>query len=674
MIKNVSSYFSIRSIGIILIVSLIYYLSARTGLLLAYKNTNATPIWPPSGIALAAILLFGYRVWPGILISAFTVNLVVFLSNNTTDMHTAIWVSSLISIGNTSEVLLGFYLLKKSAENITGLEKIKNVFQFTFVVLIMSLTSSIIGTTTVCLADIASWTQYLTIWLIWWLGDVSGALIIAPLLLSIAVYLNTKWKWDKKTIEALVLYLITLLISALVFGNWLQVNSPFVNAYIILPVLLWAAIRFELLEVVTAIAISSIIAVFGTANGYGPFISGSQTEWLLSLQLYISIVSICILTLRAAINENKKALEALKFSENFLNSIVENIPNMIFVKEATELKFVRFNKAGEELLGYSREELVGKNDYDFFPKNEADFFIAKDKKVFDTGKLLEIEEESIHTKHKGVRILETKKIPILDSSGNPIYLLGISSDITDRKKIVTELETRTKELARSNTELEQFAYVASHDLQEPLRTVATYLQLLEKRYKDKLDPEAKDFIAYALGGSNRMRALIHSILEYSRINRIKPFEDIDMNLLLKEVLENIRVSIKENNVSIKINELPEIHGDHVLINQLFQNLIENAIKFKKTINPEIIISCKRQGNEYLYSVADNGIGMKKEFTRKIFDIFQRLNSREEYSGTGIGLAICKKIVERHGGEIWVESEAGKGSTFYFTIYTKPLTG
>lgn len=665
MIKNVSSYFSIRSIGIILMVALIYYLSARTGLLLAYKNTNATPIWPPSGIALASILLFGYKVWPGILISAFTVNLVVFISNNTTDMHTAIWVSSLISIGNTSEVLLGFYLLKKSAENITGLEKIKNVFQFTFVVLIMSLTSSIIGTTTVCLADIASWTQYLTIWLIWWFGDVSGALIIAPLLLSIAVYLNTKWKWNKKTVEAFVLYLITLLISAFVFGNWLQVNSA--NAYIILPVLLWATIRFELLEVVTAIAISSIIAVWGTANGYGPFISGSQTESLLSLQLYISIVSICILTLRAAINENKKALEALKFSENFLNSIVENIPNMIFVKDSEELKFVKFNKAGEELLGYSKEELVGKNDYDFFPKNEADFFTAKDKKVFDTGKLLEIEEESIHTKHKGVRILETKKIPILDSSGNPIYLLGISSDITDRKRIETELEQRTKELARSNTELEQFAYVASHDLQEPLRTVATYLQLLEKRYKDKLDPEVADFIAYAIGGSNRMRALIHSILEYSRINRIKPFEDINMNLLLNEVLENIRVSIKENNVTIKINELPEIYGDYVLINQLFQNLIENAIKFRKAINPEIIISGKKQGHEYLFSVTDNGIGMKKEFTNKIFDIFQRLNSREEYSGTGIGLAICKKIVERHGGEIYVESEAGKGSTFYFTI-------
>ncbi|MES2139455.1 MAG: MASE1 domain-containing protein [Bacteroidota bacterium] len=667
MIKNVSSYFSIRSIGIILMVAVIYYLSARTGLLLAYKNTNATPIWPPSGIAFAAIILFGYRVWPGILISAFIVNLIVFLTNKTTDTPTAIWVSSLISIGNTSEALLGCYLLKKSVENISGLEKIRNVFQFTFVVLIMCLASSIIGATTVCIAGIASWAQYPAVWLVWWFGDVSGTLIIAPLLLSLAIYFNTKWKWNKKTVEVFVLYLITAFISALVFGNLLPVNSPFGNAYIILPGLLWSAIRFELLEVVTGIAISSIIAVFGTANGYGPFISGSQTESLLSLQLYISIVSICILTLRAAINENKKALAALKFSENFLNSIIENIPNMIFVKEAEELKFVRFNKAGEELLGYSKVELIGKNDYDFFPKNEADFFIAKDKKVFDTGKLLEIEEEYIHTKHKGVRILETKKIPILDSSGTPIYLLGISSDITDRKKIETELEIRTKELARSNTELEQFAYVASHDLQEPLRTVATYLQLLEKRYKNTLEPDAIDFINYAIGGSNRMRALIHSILEYSRINRIKPFEDINMNLLLGEVLENLRISIKENNVTIKINELPDIYGDHVLINQLFQNLIENAIKFRTSTNPEIIISGQKEKEGYLFSVKDNGIGMKKEFITKIFDIFQRLNSIEEYSGTGIGLAICKKIVERHGGEIWVESEMGKGSTFYFTI-------
>ncbi|MDP1746333.1 MAG: ATP-binding protein, partial [Bacteroidota bacterium] len=208
---------------------------------------------------------------------------------------------------------------------------------------------------------------------------------------------------------------------------------------------------------------------------------------------------------------------------------------------------------------------------------------------------------------------------------------------------------------------------ASHDLQEPLRMVTSYLQLLENRYKDKLDQDAKDFISFAVDGSNRMRSLIHSLLEYSRINRVKAFEIIDVNILLKEVLENLSTAIKENKATIKINDLPKINGDPILINQLFQNLIQNAIKFKNTRNPEIDISCKEEKDEYIFSVKDNGIGIQKEYIDKIFIIFKRLHSKEEYPGTGMGLAICKKIVERHGGKIWVESEFGKGSTFYFTI-------
>lgn len=354
----------------------------------------------------------------------------------------------------------------------------------------------------------------------------------------------------------------------------------------------------------------------------------------------------------------------------FLDSVLENIPNMIFVKEAKELRFVRFNKAGEELLGYTKQELIGKNDYDFFPKSEADFFTANDRKVLDSGRLLEVQEEPIHTKNKGERILETKKIPILNKDGKAIYLLGISDDITEQKKTLMELEKKSNELERSNKELEQFAYIASHDLQEPLRMVNSYLQLLEKRYKDKLDKDANDFINYAVDGSNRMRTLIFALLDYSRVNRVKPFEDIHVNELISEVLKDLANQIKENNASITIETLPDIFGDRVLISQLFQNLISNAVKFKGERNPEILITGKKNNNEYLFSVKDNGIGIQKEYASKLFTIFQRLNTKEQFPGTGIGLAICKKIVERHGGQIWFESEFGQGTTFYFTIKGK----
>jgi PAS domain S-box-containing protein len=367
------------------------------------------------------------------------------------------------------------------------------------------------------------------------------------------------------------------------------------------------------------------------------------------------------------ITERKHAEAQLKNSENFLDSVVENLPSMLFVKDAKTLKFVKFNKAAEDLLGYSRNDIIGKSDYDFFPKEQADFFVEKDKAVLESGMLQDISEEMVNTKSKGVRTLETKKIPIFDDSGKPKYLLGISNDITDRKKTETELKTKSEELVRSNAELEQFAYVASHDLQEPLRMVTSYVQLLEKRYKDKLDQDANEFIAFAVDGSNRMRTLIQSLLEYSRVNKLKPFAEMDVNNVLEVVLHDLRDVISANNATINIEPLPKIVGDNILIGQLFQNLISNAIKFKGTEPPVINISAKKEEDGFLFKVQDNGIGIESEYSKKIFVIFQRLHTKDKYPGTGIGLAICKKIVERHGGEIWMESSIGKGSTFYFTI-------
>ena len=366
------------------------------------------------------------------------------------------------------------------------------------------------------------------------------------------------------------------------------------------------------------------------------------------------------------IDEQRRGGEALKFTERFLTSIIDNIPSFIFVKDAKNFKYVRINKAVEELFGYSKDEILGKSNYDLFPKEQADLLHASDVKTLNSEKPFVIGENLAHTSYKGIHTLE-KKVLIKNSNGDPIYIIGMANDAAESKKIRAALDIKTKELVRSNTELEQFAYVASHDLQEPLRMVTSYLQLLEKRYYDKLDQDAKDFISFALEGSNRMRSLIHSLLEYSRINRAKPFEEIGLNLLLKDVLEDLNSSIEENSATINITKLPKICGDPALINQLFQNLIANAIKFKDVRDPVIEIAFKEQNEEYLFSVKDNGIGIKEEYLDKIFVIFKRLHSREKYPGTGMGLAICKKIVERHGGSIWVESKYGEGSTFFFTI-------
>jgi light-regulated signal transduction histidine kinase (bacteriophytochrome) len=231
-----------------------------------------------------------------------------------------------------------------------------------------------------------------------------------------------------------------------------------------------------------------------------------------------------------------------------------------------------------------------------------------------------------------------------------------------------QLEQRSNDLEKNIQELEKFAYVASHDLQEPLRTITSYIQLLQKKFKGELDGEAMEFMEFIVGGSRRMKTLINDLLEYSRVNRIETsLELVDFNFVMKEVFQNLNNSIKNSKAVIEVGSLPTIRSRRIQMIQLFQNLIGNSIKFRSERDPVIKISAEKKEGFYLFAIEDNGIGIKKEYSTKIFEIFQRLHSMQHYPGTGIGLAICMKIVQKLGGEIWCESEPGKGAIFYFTL-------
>ena len=248
-----------------------------------------------------------------------------------------------------------------------------------------------------------------------------------------------------------------------------------------------------------------------------------------------------------------------------------------------------------------------------------------------------------------------------------LFLLNLN--LTKRNHLEEQLELLLSDLKRSNIELERFAYVASHDLQEPLRMVISYTQLIERRYKDKLDADANEFIYYAVDGAKRMQALLENLLLYSRVNRQgTSFELIDFDEIYNDVLVNIKVLLEEKKAIITHDKFPSIMGDRLQLMQLLQNLITNALKFlPKNCKPKVHISTKLDNNEWLFSVEDNGIGIEPKYFDSIFIIFKKLHAQSEYPGTGIGLALCKKIVERHRGRIWLTSEVGKGSIFYFTI-------
>ena len=262
-----------------------------------------------------------------------------------------------------------------------------------------------------------------------------------------------------------------------------------------------------------------------------------------------------------------------------------------------------------------------------------------------------------------VRWLAARGVVFKDGGGKPLRLVGVNIDITERRKAEEDVERLLSELERSNKELEQFAYVASHDLQEPLRMIASYVQLLEQKYKGKLDEKADKYIYFAVDGALRMQKLIEDLLTYSRVTtRGAPFGSVDTNRAFTHAVRDLTAAIEESHAVSRRIGLPTVTGDEAQFSELFQNLIGNAIKFRRpNTAPLVHVSAKKDKKEWLFSVRDNGIGMEPKYFDRIFQIFQRLHTRAEYPGTGIGLALCKRIVERHGGRIRVESAPGRGN-------------
>ena len=371
----------------------------------------------------------------------------------------------------------------------------------------------------------------------------------------------------------------------------------------------------------------------------------------------------------------REVVGGLTEERNLLRTLIDNLPDPVFVKDAAG-QYVIANDAHLRFLGVEAEEdVIGRTDFGVLPRELAERLDGDEQAVVRTGEPMLNREEFLENGTGGGRWTLSTKVPLQDRRGEIVGMVGISRDITGRKRAADalaqqarELEYQRMELAHSNRDLEQFAYVASHDLQEPLRMVRSYVSLLEQRYKGRLDEDADEFIHYAVDGANRMQTLISDVLTYSRVGtQAKPLEPTNCSDLLGEALANLKVAINESQAVVTSDPLPSVMGDGVGLTQVFQNLVGNAIKFREEEPPRISISALQEGDEWIFSVRDNGIGIDPRHTDRIFEIFQRLHCREEYPGTGIGLAICKKVVTRHGGRIWVESELGAGSTFYFTL-------
>ena len=373
------------------------------------------------------------------------------------------------------------------------------------------------------------------------------------------------------------------------------------------------------------------------------------------------------------ITEHKQMQMAILTSEEKYRTLYETMTQGVIHQDSKGC-IISINPAAEEIMGLNlsmnnetinyHRKAIHEDGTDFPAKNHPSMIALK------TGKVVRNVVMGVFNPHK-------EKYYWININATPLFKPGVNKpfqvyitfeDITETIKAHKLLNETLDELKRSNTELERFAYVASHDLQEPLRMVASFTQLLERQYKDKLDENAMEYINFAVDGAKRMQNLINDLLAYSRVHtKGEKFEDVHLDKVFDDVLFNMEIPIEENNVIITKEPLPKINADYSQMVQVFQNLISNAIKYRRQETPQIQIFSQKQDYKWQFSIKDNGIGIKPDYFEQVFQIFRRLHTHDEYKGTGIGLAITKRIIERHNGNIWVESEPGKGSTFHFTI-------
>jgi PAS domain S-box-containing protein len=396
----------------------------------------------------------------------------------------------------------------------------------------------------------------------------------------------------------------------------------------------------------------------------------NQSETFLIIGTLFGILIVAAAGWATVRDSSKREVAEAKF-----RGLLEAAPDgMVVVNQDGEI--VLLNAQAEKHFGYRRDELLGQKVKRIIPEGFVERVIASGSRTAagaleqQTGTGIELYGQRKDGSQFPIEIMLS---PLESPEG--ILVTAAVRDITTRREAEAQLAQKAEELRRSNEELEQFAYVASHDLQEPLRMVASYTQLLSKRYKGRLDSDADEFIAFAVDGASRMQRLIQDLLAYSRVGkRGGELVDVSSEEALQQAVINLRGAIEESGAQVTHDPLPRVMADDVQLTQLLQNLVGNAIKYQRPGVPLVHISAARDTEGmWLISIQDNGLGIDPKFFERIFGMFQRLHKREEFAGTGMGLAICKKIVERHGGKIWVESQPEAGSTFRFTLAASEAT-
>lgn len=672
----------------IVAVAAAYYVAARVGLLLQLPGTNASPVWPPSGIGLAAVLMLGWRVWPGIAIGALLANLL------TLPFSTAGFLASAgIGVGNTLEHVVALLLIRALVDRESPFEHAADVFKLVLTAGVACAVASTTGATSLWLAGIISGKLFQTVWFTWWLGDTAGMLVIAP-----AIY--CWWRQPRpglsaaRLVELFALALVTVAVAELLFGGWLASEIIDSLPYLVVPGLLWAAFRFGPRETATMSVLISIVAVGHTWRlmkageddaaaraVFAPFVSPDLTanDSLLMLQIFACTVAVTAMTLAAALFQqrtaeeiNERSAEALRERDVRISSLLNSTAEGIYGLDL-DGKCTFANQACVDLLGYdSADELLGVNMHDLIHHTRPDgtsyaMHECRIYQAFREGQGVHVDDEVLWRKDGTSFAAEYWSYPIR-RDGQVLGSVLTFMDITDRKEAEAAIQRINEELQQKNDEIQQFVYTVSHDLKSPLVTCKGFIGVMKEDAEDERWDEMLDSVSRLDRATDRLSELIEDLLQLSRVGvvRNEP-EQIDVAELVRSIADDLSARLQQAGASLLIDDdLPDIVADRVRLGEVFENLLTNAIKYGcQGEEPRIVVGSETVQGELRYFVQDNGPGIPKEFHRKIFRLFQRLDVDQE--GTGVGLTAVARIMEVHGGRAGVESEPGHGAKFWVSF-------
>lgn len=644
------------------VVGLVYFLLARLGMHFMARPEEIAIIWPAGGFLLAVLLLSKQQAWPFMLFGAFFANLLAnWMAGNSLLLNLG------LSVVNISESALAGWLLVHFIGRPIILSRLREVLGLVGLGSVLSCAvSSFLGMVIVRLGtDTPSW--WLT-WQTWWIADGVGILVITPLILTWAFWLRgLQTPSLARVVEGSTLFGLLIIMTVSVFTS--READIFARpSYIILPFLVWAAVRFGPRGVSIASLVLATVAVWYTSRGLGPFVSPSTStrEEVLGLQLFLSVTIFSYLALAAVMAERKLAQEQLQFQKTLLEAQSEAAADGIIIVSGDK-RWLSYNRRFLDIWGIP-EHIVQRRS------SEAALAYVKDKVVDPEGFVAQInnlyehpdQEDWAEVGLKDGRVLDRYTAPVKNASGTYYGRVWYYRDITERKRAEAEQAQLLQDLASANRELNDFAYVVSHDLKAPLRAIGLLADWLVADYADRLGEEGQRQLKLMEGRVKRMHTLIDGILEYSRVGRRREQQaEIDLNSLVAEVIDligpppHIRMEVE--------NHLPVVKGERTRLQQLFQNLLSNAVKFMDKPQGEIRIGCIDDNGDWQFYVVDNGPGIEDRYFSKIFQLFQVLSPRDEMENTGVGLALVKRIVELHGGRVWVESKVGEGSSFFFTL-------